>query len=405
MTFPHLESEILEAIKILQSRIETITIDDPSLLSGLGGKTLFYSYLAKSFTKSEQYETAVGTLEEIFSQLEKVSSLSSFAEGFSGIAWLLQHLYKENLIEDIPESQIAYFDEPIFQTLHNHYRNKNYDPLYGAVGCGLYFLERESACFNSLKELIAMLNKLSSSDNFFVPWQDSLASPEGIETPNLGLSHGLAGINLFLCNALNNLKQNESNPNNQDSYHLTKKMLRESIDWLIDHQLPFGHSLFPNNAGVNEESRLGWSYGDLGIAFCLIKAGVILEDKVLTKKGADIASFTLKRDISNAQLYFDHHHIPDAGICNGSAGIACLYQNIYSLTHQDIFKERAEYWLIQTLDAVRESYKIYGLENVNVHQTHWWNDAGLIKGLPGIGLSLLSFLDVNAQNWKKAFLI
>ena len=67
---------------------------------------------------------------------------STFINGFTGLAWLMQHLYHLELLEK-PEIEILnQLDEFIEESCQTDYRTQNLDLLYGLIGKGFYFLER-----------------------------------------------------------------------------------------------------------------------------------------------------------------------------------------------------------------------------------------------------------------------
>ncbi len=402
------KSRLLAALQIVKSRISKLDTQDPSLYSGLSGKTLFYSYAAAYSGNQLDYDQSINAVKKVIENLNQTSQKGSFADGFTGIAWLLQHLQNEKLIEGITDEQISLFDSPIIQTLKIYQQNGNYDPLYGALGIGLYYLEKSRNNCNQLKSVIDFLIDASVTQNQSVFWLDKVASPAGVNSPNLGLSHGVTGINLFLCKCIKVFRELEKQGSDSNSLQYLKKtteLLTQSTFYLLNQQKPAGKSLFPNNAGVVEESRLGWSYGDLGIAIGIIKASISLNNDRWLKEGINIALSTCQRDLTSSQVYEDHYKIPDVGFCNGLAGIATLYQSLFQLTNNHHFNHATNKWVNHTIEAIFQANTQYGLKNVPNVRTHWWNDLSLIKGLSGIGLSLTSFLGISYSAWKKSFLL
>lgn len=393
-------SDLLRAIHIIHSRINVIQTPNPTLLSGLGGKALFYSYLNDTI-KNDSYERITfESVQNILDHLDKIRQNPSLADGYTGIAWLLQHLLNEELFDQITMEVVSGFDLPVLQSIPFYKEQKNYDPLYGAVGAGIYFLERKRDGISGLHSVIKLLNEISIIDQDGLKWFDQIS--QTIASPNLGLSHGVPGVIIFLVNSYELIS--EVYDQDIELLQLLENLIRGSINWLLSQENSCGKSLFPNNSEVRDESRLGWSYGDLGIAVGLLHAGKLFRNHEWVEKGIQVGIHTIDRNVESSQIYLDYELIPDAGFCNGSAGISVMYQELYLLSGHKSFEIRSEFWKDQTVSSILKAGKVYGLENAPASQSHWWNDISLIKGLSGIGLSLLNN-DYSKQGWKRSLLL
>lgn len=392
-----------EALQIIHSRIAKIASSNPTLYSGLAGKSLFYYYFNRFDEKAEYLRIATDSLQSVLDNLHETSQQPSLADGFTGIAWLLQHLSAEGFTGEPGEEEIAGFDGIIEKSLSLYQSQGNYDPLYGAIGAGIYFLERKQKGNDQLRKIISLLHEMAIGQNDDRIWLSRIPGVPPAEKPDLGLSHGIPGIIVFLVRSYERLHQFSGSENNQLLQELSLS-IEQLVTWLIGQQLPFGMSFYPNHASIQQESRLGWSYGDLGVAYCLLYAGRVFDRKDWVDQGIQIGHHTISRDPENSQMYRDYEAIPDAGFCNGSAGIATLYDQLYFLSGDESFKDRRIFWEAQTIKSVIRAYQAYGLENAPVSQVHWWNDISLIKGLSGIGLSLLKGENLK-KDWKRALLL
>ncbi|MEL6560562.1 MAG: lanthionine synthetase LanC family protein [Bacteroidota bacterium] len=390
-----------KAIEILHVRISKLKTDNPTLFSGVGGKVLFYAYLARNVGEGRDNSVLNDSIQHILDNLSQATHDPGLADGYTGIAWLLQHLINESFHDEITQQMVSGFDKLVINSLPFYQKNHNYDPLYGAIGAGLYFIER-GTMISELKSVIEILAQLAVTDNGGISWLDRFTDSDAAPQRNLGLSHGVTGIILFLINSHRFVRQKF--PESRLLLEQLSQMIADAVNWLIDQEKPCGYSTFPNNAENTEESRLGWSYGDLGIAYCILLAAKEFNNKIWSQKGLAIGLHTLKRGIPDSHMYLDHHQIPDAGICNGAAGIALLYHSLFKLTTNQKFVERSAYWHGITIQSIIAAYEIYGDEDAPVANVHWWNDISLIKGLSGIGLSLSSGNLVEA-GWKKALLL
>lgn len=68
---------------------------------------------------------------------------STLFKGFTGLAWLSQHLYNNGTISvDDKEYIQEGLDPHIYKAIALYEDNQNYDLLYGMIGLGLYYLEK-----------------------------------------------------------------------------------------------------------------------------------------------------------------------------------------------------------------------------------------------------------------------
>ena len=391
-----------KALEILQTRISLKESNNPSLFSGIGGKVLFYAYLDGVHSTIDYKSLLNDSIQEVLDNLSQKTNDPSFADGYTGIAWLLQHIVNESLSDEISSEMVSGFDRPIISSLSFYQKNFNYDPLYGAIGAGIYFIERGGIMIPELTSVIELLMQINVVDENKITWLDRFTNSDTDPQYNIGLSHGVTGIIIFLIKSYHFIK--ERAPEQEQLLEQLFHTIHNSLTWLIDKELPYANSNFPNTAYNLEESRLGWSYGDLGIAYCILLAADLFDSDIWNQKGQELALSTLNRTVQNSHIYLDHHQIPDAGICNGSAGIALLYNSLFILTRNNLFAEKSGFWHSITVSSILEAHKIYGNEDVPVSKIHWWNDLSLIRGLSGIGLSLVKNDQIGA-GWKKPFLL
>ena len=136
---------------------------------------------------------------------------------------------------------------------------------------------------------------------------------------NISLSHGMSSIAAFLIQLfkLNFAKDR------------TVNLLTGTVNYILD-QITYSKeslSYFPvfskESSPGNRNSRLGWCYGDLGIAHILWQAAIVLKNKELENVSMQILRYnTNRRDLKE-------NAIKDAGLCHGSAGVSYIFWNLF----------------------------------------------------------------------------
>lgn len=146
---------------------------------------------------------------------------------------------------------------------------------------------------------------------------------------------------------------------------LDKRLPITGINWRIEQIL----SLF--DPAVPSEFDTGWHHGDLGKAYAVLRAGMAFENKGWIGAGMDILTCCAYQVLSQGVLGLD--------IAGGGAGMALVFQKVYRITGQYVFKEAAGriHWLLaRTAIAVDEG---------NIDAGYSFN-----HGISGIGLAIIA---------------
>ncbi len=256
--------------------------------------------------------------------------------------------------------------------------NKNYDFIYGALGmllCQLLISGDKELIVKSLNAINKQKENIDSMI-FFTSY-----NRKTFETNycNLGLAHGMAAM-INILGQLNFVIKDKVLTKSllQGLHHFYKQ--KENIDEL---------SLFPYGVSCKSKirkSRLAWCYGDPGIGISFLNAGVYSQSNDLIEYGVEILDQAQKRkDLKENMVY-------DPFFCHGTSGLAMIFLNAYKKTGMQSFKLSAEYWLYKTIDFVEKS---------DITK----NPNGLLEGLSGVGLCLLSFDLKENLPWEKLLLI
>ena len=180
-------------------------------------------------------------------------------------------------------------------------------------------------------------------------------------------------------------------------------MLKKGIQFLLGRKNVNLASVYPNAVPINQidfssESRLGWCYGDLGIASTLWKIYKNTGDENLKKEALLTFDKTLPRRANSSS------EVKDACFCHGTSGIAHIYNKIYQDTGNIEYKKAALFWLDKTLDWACSHDSISGYKTW-FGSTGWTSQANVLEGSSGIGLSLVGFLSKDEPKWDKVFLL
>jgi len=210
------------------------------------------------------------------------------------------------------------------------------------------------------------------------------------------MSHGIASIISILskiyAHNLNKLKSG--------------KMLIEAVNYLLFYQQDIKEysSCFPNIVSLKNHkknnSRLAWCYGDLGIGIALLNTANNINDNTLREEAIGILLHSARRkDLKE-------NNVLDAGVCHGTAGIAHIFNRAYRYTQIEEFKVASEYWFGQTLKMAKFEDGLAGFKTWRTPEYGGWqNEYGLLQGIAGIGLSMISAISDIEPKWDECLLL
>ncbi|MCB9296886.1 MAG: hypothetical protein H6559_27775 [Lewinellaceae bacterium] len=288
---------------------------------------------------------------------------------------------------------------------HNAHRQqinslkKNYDFLHGALGSAMYFNERGLHSDGVREQLEEIIDWLLAFQDEWGGWlkKDTTGVVERENTEywyyNLGLSHGIPGI-LSILGLAYRLKVRP-----QEARSAAYKGLR----WLREQELQEAGSLFPYYVACDKTSppsRLGWCYGDLGIALCLLNLSISFEDDILRDEAIRIAKHSAGRKEEAERLEVNH-------LCHGTAGISHIFNRFYQHTGHEVFRQAALYWLGELLRRASPADSSMPFRNIITvdYKKQTVDDFGLLEGLAGIGLMLIASLGNAEPHWDRCLLI
>jgi lantibiotic modifying enzyme len=364
------------------------------LMLGKMGMALFFSYYY-TYSKDKRCLHCLNDLvSEVFDALNSSEHLDySFCYGLSGIAWTFEHLVKRGSIDPETAEALDGIDELIFESSSLNLQHSEYDLMIGAVGDGTLLLERSSQRKKAAEYLERLIDSVYAAGEFRDGCYQlqSKFDVRRITGCNLSMSHGLTGLLVLVSKCF---EQNISRDRS--------RILAEGIvQTILRSELKNQRSLFPAYLCKDEEpgsSRLGWCYGDLGFGMGLYEAGVIFKNQNWQEKALEILRATsLRRNLSEERIF-------DAGLCHGTAGIAHCFSRILNSSKLEVFREAALFWHEETLRYAKHEKGLAGYKTMN-SRNELEAQSGLLEGLSGTGLYLLSSVSEINPEWDRCLLL
>lgn len=378
---------------------EPVGVGDASLLVGQVGYALFERYYERHFglpASDRSWERLAAGLDAV--QAGAVDY--SFAGGMAGIAWGLLHLSNQGLLTDLaddPQELVAALDEPLFLLAMGDLTDGNFDYLHGALGVCLYFLERPRTPETDglLAQLVAEVERLSVEKAAgTLTWQARDFDPDAPEfSYNLSLSHGTASIVAVLCL----LHQRGI------AQATCARLVDGALRWLWSVRNRHHRAVFPSRVyddRRDEDSRLAWCYGDLGIAHAFRLAAQTFGNAGWQR----IAERTMAQ--ASTRRSREDTRVSDPGFCHGTAGSSHLFARFSTRDAPPVFAETARYWLETTLNrsfdpAPPDRFRSFAVpSDSDGHRSR----LDVLEGEAGVGLVLLSQLGASTA-WSRAVLL
>ena len=401
MTWVVLENEspsILQKIEeIATTLFNNELTNHTGLMWGKTGVALFFFYYSR-FTQQEKYhQHAVQLMDQVFDEIGMIENNShTISEGLAGIGWAIEHLAK-NKFDDIPTDEVLEdVDHFLAQALELEIREKNYSYLHGYLGLGWYFINRlpgkgAEDCLVRIVEALAAQGVPGKAGG--ISWQSQPGEDRGIPRYDLSLAQGISAVVVFLSKLyqLDICKEKVTG------------LLSGAVTYILQQSLDIAvyKSNFPRWVNESVPSRMEWAFGDPGIGIALWQAARRTDNPGWEKEALRILLH------SAARKDFREENVFASGLFNGAAGLSLLYNRMYHYTGNETFKETAKHWLELTMGLGFKpgglaGYKVW--RNINDHQS-WINDAGLLEGISGIGLTLLSTISTIEPRWDECLLL
>lgn len=379
-----IDESLHSIFKCLSSK-DHLCADQDGLMSGRAGVCLFYAYYYKLFPQDRLIKLIESQSKKAFANLDYKNL--RFGDGLSGILWAYVHI--ERLLGvDIGAFELAKdLCNELKQLKEDLIEGNNLDLLHGTLGMQLLFeaLNEEELTACILQSVIDQANV----DEKGVFWWEAMGQAGII---NMGLAHGQASLLMFLSSQLNHCSPGKKLE--------IEGLIKSSVDFILNTTFKNKSqiSIFPSylsKGRPNSPSRLAWCYGDLGIGIALLYTSIITNNHQLYEKSIETLCSTSSRKEKSQT------GIVDLGFCHGSSGLICMYQYAYSISRNSSFQKAANYWSKFTLDQLFVNEINYFAFRGS--EEGWQASMGLLDGLAGIGLSLISNYFPKHNAWREVF--
>lgn len=391
---PHVIKQLNEKIDVIAKHLNTSSKTSLNLMEGKTGEILFWAYYSKYKKNAAAKNKITSILSDVFDEIKNGFKDPTFCSGLAGIGWTVEHLVQNGFIKADTNKIIGSLDDFLYSYLLFYIRAGNYDYLHGALGIGMYYINRSSnpKTQEYLIEMVNELEKQSTRINQGIAWNVKLAPDSDMRGYNLSMSHGISGIIVILSRLykLGICKEKVS------------ELVTGAVTYLLQNkQKDTSLYLFPRwvcetETETNKGGRLAWCYYDMGIAIALWQAGLLFNNEKWKNEAIEtLLHTTIITDIKESGAC-------DAGLCHGTAGIAHIYHRMYSYTNIDAFKKSSIFWFEQSLKMA--SYED-GLAGYKAYRGDWVNDYGLLDGISGIGLAMISAVSDTEPRWDSALLL
>ncbi len=393
-------------VKIINKKLKKKynTVEKLGVLSGLSGIIIYQFLYARLVNSDNEINVGKNMIDVAIKKINEGYNMPSYCTGVSGFCWALQYLEEKKYIEFETDDFLSQMDVFFKDVMENEILNKNYDFLHGAIGYGVYFLKRykntkdenlKLRYIQNIEVIIKFLENNLIEDSKGVKWKSPQKSNiENTINIDLGLAHGVPSIISFLASL--------------SEFNIfsikVESMLRRAISFVLTNKYKTDKSisLFPTYVYHDlikevHTSRLAWCYGDLGIGLTILKAARVLKNRQLEKEAIRILKHSSKRkDLKE-------NFVRDAGLCHGAFGISQIFGRLHKKTQYQEFLEASIYWKEEGLKMANYnnndvSFNIWGERN-------WKDSFGLLEGISGIGLCLISHLTDFEDDWDECLLI
>jgi len=387
------EQLAIEILSALAARLSEGRGDGGSWSDGAAGVAVFYSECERVRALPGSWaEASRAHLESAIAALEAQPLPAGLFGGVAGIAWAVAYVQGDDAKADDTNE----LDRALIASTSDVPYVGPIDLMGGLAGIGVYALERSST--ESGRALLqAVVERLSETCAEGGGWKNDLRwlppryrQGRSENEYDVGVAHGAGGVLPVLSAAM---ATGVARPLAARAYERTRDWLLSSC--LADEAATFPALVVPGHAP--RRTRSAWCYGDPGMAATLHAAAVAADDTELAARALGIAEKALRRPLPE-------WGVVDAGLCHGAAGVAHCYQRLYRRSGRELFRRATLAWL----DVVFARFRAHGLAGLRAWDERespaaWREATGVLEGLAGVGLVLLSALSEAPLGWDRPF--
>ncbi len=365
---------------------------DLGLLTGSTGIIIFCRHYLNIYPDAKKEIILSTYMNVFFEQLISGMKLLTFCSGLTGVLSGLRYMNEEKLIDiDYSDIELNYKKYLQHFSLQN-IQSGNYDFLHGGIGAIKYFANSPKF----VNQALDALDEVAEKEGDTYKWQSYMPTDNNYGY-NISLSHGIASI-VSVMSLLTDIGID---------YNKRDKILIGACNYILMQEMRsdrygcYFPALFTQTSGQSTTitSRLGWCYGDLGIATSLWQAGRVLHNQIWQDKAIEIFTFSAtRRDLNDCKIV-------DSGLCHGSSSAYMMFEYMHQQTGRPIFKEASSYWMDKTLEMGEASDGLAGYMSWKGHKNTWERDYSLLEGISGVGLAILTKLGYMDIRWMNFFLL
>jgi len=337
--------------------------------------------------------TAGARLESALNAVVSRPATIALFGGLCGASWTLGQVAQGDETEEL----VAHFEAAVLRYLDVPRWEERYDLMSGLAGVGVYAAGRRGGRAAQIAErVLSHLEATAIIDDSGATWRTPpqfLAEARRARFPagvvDLGVAHGVPGIIGMLASFV------EADIETDRSHQL----LESAVRWLLS-AVPSALPRFGTNwpADSEESKRMGWCYGDPGVAGVLLRASCALRSPELEREAIELLQQVIAPLASRG--------VPDACFCHGAAGLAHIYNVAFQRTGSSQMHAQAERWLAEVLRARKPRMGVAGYTFMKIDDdTRWTNDTTLLSGAAGVALVLLAAIEDRAPEWQTLFLL
>ncbi|CAL2086300.1 lanthionine synthetase LanC family protein [Tenacibaculum sp. 190524A05c] len=361
------------------------------LVQGKLGVLYYLMFVYMDTKKVVYFDKITDILMDIFNSLQNPEGSdllndSSYAEGISGLGFVITKLIENDLLDEEYKEQIPVLSQIAYAYAIKMIDIDNYDFLHGSIGVLLFLLKvKNKELFNGI------VDKLHQKSKESVLLFSTVSDNPYISDINFGFPHGY----LSTIKILNDAKKAFGAHNVYDAVIdkcITKIMKHINTNYKVDGI----HIIKPHKVYLDEgkliehqNNRLAWCNSDLSLIFLLSKIDLGTKNTQYNELIELIGENVIKRKEMNVTGIENHHW------CHGSSGVAQLFSELHSLLGDRKYLEAHEYWINRTVQYLKE-----GILNELTER-----DMSLFYGKLGALLVLQSYQKDFTTEWKEAFLI
>jgi hypothetical protein len=360
-------------------------VPDGSLARGHAGISLVHHALARAVPGRGHDRRAARALDRAIDELARVPTGDSLLHGFTGVGWAALRLGRADAVGAIDAALLG-------RLAQTPWRDR-FDLGNGLAGLGVYALERGEP--RLIAAVIARLEEAGERRRCGVAWRSRrewlppdvrARSPEW----NLGVAHGTPGVIGLLAGAIVRVDGAVRDR--------AARLLERAVAWLLAAEREDGG--FGLATTLRRRARLGWCYGDPGVACVLARAGAAAGERRWIRAARRIARGAAARAVETSGVV-------DAGLCHGAAGVVHMLDRLHEATGDRAVGAAARAWLDRLL-ALRRGDGIDAFPTRvrdDAGRDAWRAEPGLLAGAGGVAVVLASLVDERARGWDRAFLI